>query len=239
MKKRILALFMTVVMIVLSLSACGEDGSGKSVTVGEKEYIRCYEYGYLYPPDDTVDPENETKVGRRSFYKVKDCEFDCLVAYRGLYPDVYFSSEDYDAAKAYYDDSESYSYYCLVGSQYGGRVYPADGIDTDKFEELYTQWAIREHDPLAGTAARFGFRYIPFDDESDFTAGELRFYKKSLDGVFCTYMGATFRIEDGKLVILRHYDLDNGGENTRMSVFDMPEELGEYFIEYVDELQND
>ncbi len=169
---------------------------------------------------------------RRKFYKVEDCEFDCLVSYRGLYPDIYFSAEDYEFAKAYYDDSENYSYYCHAGNLYdGGRTYPADGIDTDKFRELYEYALKKEQDYTARDS-----RDIPFDDESDYTAGELRLYKESLDGLFCTHKGLNFRIEDEKLVMLDHYYFDYGGENTTMSVFDIPEELGEYFIEFYREL---
>ncbi len=243
--KKLLVLFS--VLILANFCSCGLIGGNtktpEAVDIDGVEWSLAYENGYFYPQEDLNEENKAGSVEGYNFYNFEGKEFDFIVCYsRNGKPNIYFKTEELDSARAYYDNPENCNYYCIIGNihdENDHRVYELTDLDTDKFEELYSFSMEESYDPSKGLEDRVGKKEIPFDPNSSFTDGEIVFYKADKSGVLCTSKGANYRIEENELVMLYFYYFDgyNDYANPLMYVSEVPEELGDYFVDIVDKLE--
>ncbi len=235
MKKIILIMFC--LFIISTFSACNliNQREPETVTMDGTTYRSGF-YGDLWPENLTYkgDPYKE---GRNKFYHV-DCEqFDWVHSKIGRTTNgVLFCAENqWEQACEFYKNSDNFTYYCEIGSEYIDRdpvLVTIPDIDTTMFDELMSFANKNSYDPF-GSSDDVTTRRLPFPDRDE--SPELNFYKKSKDGFFTSFQGNTFLVVDGKLLLVYYYDYGHGKYEELVAV-DVPEELGTYFIELVVQL---
>lgn len=239
--------FVLLALLMANLCSCvaffGNSEPPKTATINGEKWCLAYENGSLYPLSNVIDGDKATVDGD-SFYYSEGGEYEYMVcySYKGK-PSVYFKEEELESARAYYDNAENYSYYCITGNIHDANdhhTYEVPDMDPEMLSKLLAFALERSYDPFVGRKGLEGERTIPFDPEGPYTDGEIVFCKESKDGgALSTDKGTQFRIEDGKLVLFCFYDFDgyNDYADPRMYVIDVPEDLGDYFVRIVNALE--
>ncbi len=219
---------MFAVLSTLTLSACSSEPN--KVIIDGITYRNGF-YGDLWPDNISLkgDP---IKVGNVEFHHV-DCEkFDWVHSAIGdKTAGVLFCSESqWKEAYKYYADSDNFIYYCSIGDGYVDRdpiIASIPDIDSEKFNELMAFSEKNRYDPF-DSDKKVKTRHLPIPDRDE--APSFIFYRDSKDGFFTSYQGYKYHVVDGKLLLVYFYDY-GFGEYEELVAVDVPDELGEYFIE--------
>lgn len=145
---------------------------------------------------------------------------------------VYCAESEWEQTRDYYADSANFTYYC------GGKGYST----SEESGELLKIDA-QKYDELLAFGEEYGYK--PFDRRSNEKAEQIAyrlpaeafdkgigFIKASNDGYFMTGGSHEYFIYDGKLIFVFYHDggAKNGGIKEVVAI-DVPDELGQYFID--------
>jgi len=253
LKKRIIIL--PIIIIMLTLSSCSITGkifdSALDVALNRNipETVEhdgvTYRYGfydeYLHLVSDywnkTSLSDEELGVfkegGHRFMRESYGNGFDFLLSDAGdKWSGILYCMEDqWEEAKAFYDDHNNYTYYCDEKRQ---PTIECE-IDGDKFNELLTFIYEHSYKPYGSNdhVKTVSFAYEEWSDTNEYV-----FYKKSKDYVFTssTGTGSCLRIIDGHLYKVFLYIGDGDitkFEGDTMEGVKIPNELSVYFIEFL------
>lgn len=145
---------------------------------------------------------------------------------------VFCAESEWEQTRDYYADNANFTYYC------GGRkfyVLEESGehpqIDAQKFDELLAFGEEYDYKPFDERSNEKAMQIAYRLPEEAFDKG-LKFTKVSNDGYFMTGGGHEYFVHEGKLILVFYHDggRDNGGIREVVSI-DVPDELGEYFID--------
>lgn len=227
--------FFLCIISVFLLTACG------NLLIGVPTKVRIdgtvYKTGFygeeLWPVNLSFTGE-EYQVGRTNFCMMDWKPFDCVQAPIGMKTGgtIYCLADQWEDAKAYYENPENYRYYCLMNSKYAQedekKAYEIEDIDLEKYEALIHRGSTFGYEPfdiVKNKAAEYGtvdFDTLKIDPKPYFT-----FYKESKDEHFTSTKKYHFFILDGTLYLARYYNMS---EHT-LSAVEIPAEMAEYFIE--------
>lgn len=227
MKKFILGILS--VFHILTLTACSVvSGVPETVTIDGVTYRNGF-YEGLWPVfgqvgyigSETLQEEVIYDDGTRKFRRVDFEGHDWVHSYTGGTTNgvVYCEESQWEQEYAYYSDSSNFLYYG------GGSLKP--DIDPEKFDELLSFADKNRYKPF-GSNKGVETRDLPIPDRDE--SPKLSFFRVSNDGYFVSYKGDTYHIVDGKLVLVFYYDYGHG-EYKKLVAVDVPEELGQYFID--------
>lgn len=231
MKKCIL-IFISLVFI-LSFTYCGfSPEPPKSVTIEGQEYKRAF-VGDLYPiNEDYTFASDSLKISGVSYHKYLEAPYEIYIAYDGNgEPNIYFESEKFSEAVAYYKDAENFNFYCLLGNVHDEddqQVFLLEEIDCRMFDSLIEFSKENDYNPFASFSDEKSLREVPIENPDNWIDDEIHFYKESKDGSLGT-MKYTFVVHENKLCLLYQYDFSNEDAPV-MSIQDVPEELSDYFL---------
>jgi hypothetical protein len=210
----------------------------ESVTIEKHTYRRAF-VAELYPLDDPSSTPDYVRVSGVSYYRCANDTFDCYVAYdNNAEPNVYFAESVFDEAVQYYKKSDNYLHYCVFGNIHDeteSETNQISEIDGNMFDALLDFAQEHQYNPLTSFNHVDGLRHIPIADYADWVKEEIHLYKESKDGHFSTTKAYTFLNIEDSLVYLHIYYADK--ENLKMAVFDVPQELSDYFIPIVEDLK--
>lgn len=205
----------------------------ETVKIDGVSYQSAYN-GMLYPTDE-ANVSNEAVIqGLCTFHRFDHPEYDCYITYNDSgEPVIYFAEDQFEAAKAYYDDPSNYRYYCMVGNIFEDPdVYEIPEMEPERLDALIAFCDKYDYDPTTSYQKTVETRFVPVQE--DWTAGELRFRKESNDGCFSSG-DHIFQLVDGALAMVYTYDLES--ENGyQMEIVDFPPELSDYFTELLKEV---
>lgn len=193
-------------------------------------------YGDLWPENLTYIGDSYKK-GNNEFYHV-DCEqFDWVHSDVGSTANgvLYCAESQWEQASEYYKDSNNFTYYCSIGTEniaYDPVIITIPNIDPTKFDELLLFAKKNSYNPFGANSDVKTCR-LPIPDREK--SPQFIFYSESKDGFFTSFKGDKFFIVDGKLLLLYYYDYGHGKYEEMVAV-EVPDELGEYFIEFMEEL---
>lgn len=226
-----------VATLTIILTACNSSlFIPKTVTVDGITYRNGF-YGDLWPVNLTFD-DGSIKDGNYEFRHVDYDKFDWIHSYVGgtTAGVLYCEESQWQQASVYYADNDNFVYYCLIGGKYvehGAVIETINNIESDKFDALMTFADENDYNPFGSNKDVETDRLpIPDKDESP----ELIFYKESKDGYFTSFKGHTFHVLDGQLLFLFYYDYGHG-EYEEMVAVNVPDELGEYFMKLLEQLE--
>jgi hypothetical protein len=165
--------------------------------------------------------------------RVNHEQFDLLYGYDGgpAWGDgfriLYINESQWETAQNYYANSDNFIYYCNISGR-SRSLHPfratVTNIVPSKYDELRA-FAMKSRRHSSGSNAGVKTRRLKILDPAD-TLFQYDFYKDSRDGIFFSGMHG-FHIIEGKLLLSLDYDYDS----YEMVVVDVPDELGQYFIE--------
>jgi len=242
--KKIAKTFLSVLFCIalVTLSGCGIANrivdhfvEPTSVTIDGVTY-RSEFYGDLYPMFyqvgdvgmETLQQEIVYEDGSRQYRRVDFEGHNWVHCYTGKYISgmVYCAESEWEQTKSYYENPENFDYY--FGHSEDNVLIPE--IDYQKFDELKAFEKENQHNPFDvfyEENEKDRTRRIP---ESEFK-DSFTFLKESKDGYFHTINCGYFIYED-KLFLLFYHDggRTNGGIEEVVAM-EVPDELGQYFIE--------
>lgn len=214
---------------LFSLTACSAD-IPHTVTIDGVTYRDGF-YGDLWPKD-LIYESYADKVGENEFHRVNCKSYDWVqCSKRGTENGVIYCAENqWEQAKAYYSDNNNFVYYCKIGDNYP-LVDTISNMDSSKFDELMAFADKNGYKPF-GSNKGVKTRRMPVPNYP-----ELNFYKESNDGNFTSYKGYKFIALDGKLLLLYYYDSHYGKSEEELVAVDVPDEIGQYFIDLLSQLR--
>lgn len=194
-------------------------------------------YGDLWPVNLKYKSDSFEVEGNK-FYHVNCDKFDWVLGLTGSTSngELYCAESQWAQARAYYADNNNFVYYCRIGAQYVDRdpiIANIPNIDPIKFDELMAFADKNSYDPFSSNSSVVT-RRLPLPDRD--ISPELIFYKESKDGYFTSYKGYKFHALDGKLLLVYYYDYGSGKYEEMVAV-DIPDEIGQYFINMLAQLQ--
>lgn len=213
----------------------------KTIKVNGKEYATGF-YGDMFINKYKLSGKT-FKVGKTEYRSVKNAPFDLIYADIGLDASgtIYCEISQYEEAQKYYSDPDKFYYYCSVGSSYldenKNNIEPTiyevtDIIDREKTDELIGFADENTYSPFNSIKNKdvdtVEYPFIPTPKEYP----EISFYKQSTDGLFTSCKGYDFRIIDGELVKIFYRDR-GFGEYEKTFVVRLPEELNNYFLDFL------
>lgn len=235
--KKLFLIATCVVFLTLALTACNSAlFIPKTVTIDGETYRNGF-YGDLWPDNITFEGDS-IKEGINEFRHVNCEKFDWVHSQIGSTTAgiLYCAESQWEQASEYYADSDNFVYYCSIGAKYVDRdpvIATIPNIDSKKFDALMAFAEENSYNPFGSNEDVKTLRLpIPDSDKSP----KLVFYKESIDGFFTSYKGYTFHEVDGKLLLLFFYDYGHG-EYEEMVGVDVTDELGQYFIELLEQLK--
>ena len=217
-----------------------------SVTIEGVTYRSGF-YGELYPlfgqvgdiGSDTLQKETVFDVGSHQFCRVGFEGHDWIHSFIGSYSGgtVYCAENEWEQMRDYYADPSNFEYYLGVGHYMIENSVSIPEIDTQRFDELLAFGNENQYKPFdrqSNEAAMKKVRRIP---EAEYLGG-ICFYKVSNDGYFTTIKNPMYFVHGGKLLLVFYHDggRDNGGIREVVAI-DVPDELGQYFIELSERYQ--
>lgn len=236
--KTLFLLFLIIVLISLYISGCGmaPDGS-KTVLIGADTYATGF-YGSLFPYNFNRT-EEVYNVDDIEFRRLDNDSFDLLHASIGPYSEgtIYCNESQYDEARAYYSDSDNYTYFCQIGTpkkDASPLVMDISHIDIEKFDSLIEFAEKNSYDPFDFVKNnKIEKLELPMPDETE--SPRLVFYKESKDGMFISSRGEYFHIIDDEIVLVFYYDYGYG-EYEKLIAVKVPDEISDYIIDFWMEL---
>ncbi len=191
-------------------------------------------YGLLYPNDFAFNGQ-ESKINNLSYKQLSHESFDLYHANTGAYTSgtIYCNSNDYDEALTYYNDPKNFSYYCLLGDAAYAKddlSIPLPDIDIEKFNSLLDFAAKSTYDPFdSNHNSKISKVELPMPDNK---SNKIIFYKESIDSLFVSTQENEYYIIDNYLYLVYQYDYGHG-EYEKLIAVKVPEEISEYFVEYM------
>lgn len=198
-------------------------------------------YGDLWPKNLTFTGE-EYQVRGITFRRLDCGTFDCVQAQIGSKTGgtVYCLGSQWEEAKAYYEDSESYVYYCGINVKEAQdedkQYFEIEDIDLEKYEALVEHGGVFAYDPFDGVKnAASEFKEVTIDTEKVDPRPYINFFKESKDGIFVSFKAHYFFILDGTMYLARYHNISEHF----VSAVEVPKETADYFIELVEGFQNE
>lgn len=235
--------------LLLLLTGCGSVKAmighsfvPKTVTIEDVTYCNGF-YGDLYPVfgqagdigSDTLQEEVIYDDGTCKFRRVEFEGHDWVHSYIGEYTGgvVYCAESQLEQMRDYYADSSNFEYYYGVGYYTCETAVNVPEIDPQKFDELLAFSNENSYEPFDHSSNEKILEKVRRIPESEFHEG-VCFYKVSRDGYF-TSVKSMYFVHDGKLLLVFYHDggRKNNGIKEVVAV-DVPDELGQYFIELMD-----
>ena len=210
-------------------------GTPNIVTIEGTTYRNGF-YDDLYPINFTYSTD-QIKVDSNYFCRVNYEKFNFVkLSNDGSVIDILFCAEDqWEQAYNYYSDKDNLVYYCRIGMEniYRNSVIEIiHDIDHEMFDKLMVFANKNEYEPFNSNKNVITHR-LPFPNNDEFP--ELIFYRESNDGHFTSSKANKFYIINNKLLLVYFYDYGNG-KYEELVVIDVPDELGQYFIELLRKL---
>lgn len=184
----------------------------------------------LKNPQYGSEPVYEDESGR--FFKLEGTDYDLIYNVSspviGAPESVYCRDDQWQELYRYYSNTENFVSQCVV-NQKGGefKLLTVDKIDFEKLNKLVDFCEENSYDPFAFADEKNTRRV----STSSLGNTEYRFGVTSNDGLF-SYGATSFYVLEDKLV-LEHYQIASQGKTL---VADVPEELSEYFISIINNL---
>jgi len=236
MKK--IALVLIGIIMVMSMSSCsfvGYSVAPDTVKIDGVTYRGGF-YGDLWIEDMAYE-EGTYTVGGVEYRRVINERFDWVQCNLGPRSGgvVLCAEDQWEEARAYYADGDAYEYYCRVGTERAGFkpvLYSIDYVDTRKMNELIDFSESNIYDPFGSNKGKETCR-LPMPDYEESPA--IVFYKVSKDGNFGSVRGDKLFIIEGKLYLLYQNDYRDE-DNPILVAVQVPDELGQYFVDLVGEL---
>lgn len=198
-------------------------------------------YGDLWPKNLSYTGE-EYEVRGITFRRLDCGTFDCVQAPIGSKTGgtIYCLASQWEEARAYYEDSGSYIYYCGINVKESRdedkQYFEIEDIDLEKYEALVEHGGVFGYDPFDGIKnAASESREVIIDTEEVDPRPYINFFKESRDGMFGSFKGRYFFILDGTMYLARYHNISEHF----VSAVAVPEETAAYFIELVDDLQSE
>lgn len=216
---------------LLSFSSCFD--MPETVTINNINYRSGF-YGNLYPAIEKRIILDTYNVNFRKYYRVESGIYDLVCSTNSDFEVIYFIADSqWEKARGYYANTDNLSFYLQIGNKYEeDNSITVPDIDFARFNELLIFAKKNDYDPFNSKKNKsVDTRRMPLPDETE--SPEFRFYCDSNDGIF-TSMKDDFFIIDGKLLLLFYYDFR---ESEEVVVCDVPEELGDYFIDLYSQLR--
>lgn len=246
-------------LLLLSLAGCSTivheindvvytviDGP-ESVTIEGVTYRRGFygERGYLNPMfgkvgdigSDTLQKEIVYDDGKYKYRRVDYEGHDWVHSNGGGNTGgaVYCAEDQWEQMHDYYADPDNFDFYYHLGNNVNEipLIVKIPEIDPQKFDELYAFAKENSYDLGTNDKALQKSRRLP-EDVCNGGRNSLYFYKVSNDGYFATIKHEYF-VHDGKLLKVFFHDggAKNGGVR-EVVVIDVPDELGQYFIDLME-----
>lgn len=191
-------------------------------------------YGDLYPIN-FIYTDDTYRDGVNKFRRVNCEKFDLIkFANDGITYDLLYCAESqWEQAYAYYANGDNFVYYCMVGAH---NVYIEPviitilNIDHEKFDALMVFANENSYNPFGSNK---NIRRLPIPDTDE--SPRLVFYRESADGFFTSYRGNMFHVINDKLLLVLYYDYGHG-EYEELVAVDVPDKLGQYFMELLAQL---
>lgn len=212
---------MLLIFPVLSIVSSASLGEPKTITIENTVYRNGFT-GELYPLN--IDYQDDCySVNKKEFHRVNGEQFDLVYSptFSLAFDALYCSEDQWEQAKAYYADSNNFTYYCSNTS--------IPDVDVTKFDRLMEFAEENGYDPFGSNSDVKTCR-LPMPDLSS----ELIFYKESKDGLLTSSRGSKFHRINGKLYLVFFYDMGHG-EYEELVAVEVPEEIGQYFMEFLDQ----
>lgn len=151
--------------------------------------------------------------------------YDVTSSQIGHSESVYCRDDQWQELKAYYSDTENFSYQYIT-NQKGGKFesHTVDEMDIKKLNELISFCEKNSYNPFSGSDSD-NTRTV---STSSLSKTEYRFGMNSNDGLFSSG-AASLYISENKLV-LEYYSMMRKGKTL---VIDVPEDLSDYFISII------
>lgn len=217
-------------MIMFLLSGCtgiiGMSPDGPDTVSFENQTYKTGFYGTMFPQKFVYSEETFLKDGVK-FRKIKHDMFDLYHADIGQYTEgtIYCDEKQYDEAYSYYSDSKNFYRYCIIDNL---RVEIND-VDTEMFDSLLIFADDSDYRPFDSEHnERVETIELPMPDDK--INKYLTFYKESTDSLFVSSQGHEFYIIDNNMYFVYQY---YGGENEKLIAVEVPTEISEYFVEYM------
>ena len=224
-------------LVILSLSALIFSGCPLIESLMEEPEIinrngKTYKsgfYGDLYFESERIAGGTPTFEYRNFTFYDLDIPGHDWIASRSINSKIYTVDSSFDRERNYYAADENFDFYCELSDRNGTtRRVKIQSPDIQKFTSLWTFAADHDYDPY-NAGAQNGQEGHPMPEDSSIHL-EARFYKLSKDGLFTSYKGNVFVMQDGKLQLLYYYDYANGNSSqSRMYTVELPEDLESYF----------
>jgi hypothetical protein len=204
-------------------------------------------YGELYPlfeqdgdvGSDALQEEIIYNDGVRDFRRVDFEGHDWVHSYIGEYTGgvVYCAENQWEQMRDYYSDPVNFEYYCGVGYYVSEKSVVIPDMDPQKFDELLTFGNENEFKPFDKSSIEKAMQKAHRIPKAEYQEG-ICFYKVSNDGYFTTIKEPMYFVHDGKLLLVLFHDggRDNGGIEEVVAI-DVPDELGQYFMDLIERYQ--
>ncbi len=239
LKKRIL--ICVILILSLFLTSCDSDVLTELINVINPSEISVngviYQtgfYGALWPNDFILGEMGKTDNGKE-YHKVDNNQFSWIQYSTGIKEsgEFFCDASQWDEAKEFYSDSSNFEYYLKIGGVFSD-IEPIEitDIDEDKFNELLSFASEHEYNPFGNND---NIETQEFDEPDKNQSPNLVFYKESKDGYFTSYKGYSYHIVEGKMVQLFYYS--GSGEEAKMIAVVLPEDLGQYFIGLLSDIE--
>lgn len=178
---------------------------------------------------DTFDYKNFT------FYDLDFPGHD-WIAYHNVNTKIYTTESTFESERAFYSSDENFNFRCTITcTDNSEQSLEITNPDPEKFSRLLTYASAHEYDPFHAGADK-GQRRHPLPDPSS-EHYEASFYKVSKDGLFISYKGNHFVMQDGKLQLLYYYDYANGNSSRDgMYTVELPSDIEPYFREIYNQI---
>lgn len=239
--KRVICIGLSFIFLFCIVSCSIQKVLPDSIMIEEKEFKRAFA-AELYPIDDSFLGAEDINISGVSYYKYQLSQQDCYIAYdSNAEPNLYFSSEEYEAALSYYGNANNYNFFCLIGNIHDdnqSRIYSISSIDSVMFDRLVDFAKTEDYNPFASFNDEEELRRLPVADPDNWMDDEIHFYKESKDEAFSTLKGYTFVLTENKLALLYQYDFSNT-DSPQMLIRDIPTEISDYFCTLLKELPRD
>lgn len=232
-------LFLITIAFTLTFMGCGFL-IPRTVTIDNVKYKNGF-YGDLIPNSLSHDSEVK-KASDKEFYHVNCDKWNLMLSYIGEYEDgtAYCDESQWDEAMEYYQDGANFDYYAVIGKGYAWTKSSATlipDVDYSKFDELMEFAKENEYNPFTPISNDdVKTVRLAFPDEKE--SPEITLFKESKDGLFTSYQGFVFYIIDGKLYELFQIDCHNG-EYEELIAVEVPNDLSDYFAEFLSEYTAD
>jgi hypothetical protein len=250
MKKLLLSLFY---LVLLSLTGCSAidrviaaHSVPTSVTIEGVTYLNGF-YGELYPlfgqvgdvGSDTLQEEIIYNDGVREFRRVDFEGHDWVHSYIGEYTGgvVYCNENQWEQMHDYYADPMNFEYYCGIGYYICEKSVVIPEMDPQKFDDLLAFGNENEYKPFDKSSNEKAMEKTHRIPKAEYHEG-ICFYKVSNDGYFTTIKKPMYFVHDSKLLLVFYHDggRDNGGIE-EVTAIDVPDELGQYFVDLIERYQ--